>query len=51
MGTVTNGANHYDPDFTAEISTKMRVPEKISVIPGKFYLIFFVHYSFEFKNI
>lgn len=34
MGTVTNGVNHYDPDFTAEISTKMRVPEKISVIPG-----------------
>lgn len=29
-----SSTNHYDPDFTAEISTKMRVPEKISVIPG-----------------
>jgi hypothetical protein len=43
MGTATtptkfsnyeSSTNHYDPDFTAEISTKMRVPEKISVIPG-----------------
>jgi len=29
-----SSTNHYDPDFTAEISTKMRVPDKISVMPG-----------------
>ena len=24
-----SSTNHYDPDYTAEISTRMRVPEKI----------------------
>jgi len=34
VGNYESSTNHYDPDFTAEISTKMRVPDKISVIPG-----------------
>lgn len=28
------GNAFYDPDFTVEISKRMRVPEKISVLPG-----------------